>query len=285
MLHGPLLNRPLSYHARSLGLLIFLPSAFFTSLLVVSSCSFQRAPGVTWALALAQLCLALLFLVVKHHGAGPKFWFNLGGLCFFATVFGVAAGLWNYSCNLYKFWAYQDQPVYEDVDPSANALSFLDAGELHFTQGAAVDVSRAFTHRGGDGTMLCLAPITDSRLGGGLVQFWAVGVACCDNGFHCGDVLNADARGGSVLLEDPLYAGNMVDQFRKAALTLGGQSAPDALFVIWAAHPSEIPFGHWRHGVAFMLCACGLHLALSVFLGFAMHFGRRGGKPRQDLRP
>ncbi|CAE7892759.1 unnamed protein product, partial [Symbiodinium sp. KB8] len=207
------------------------------------------------------------------------------GLCFFATVFGVAAGLWNYSCNLYKFWAYQDQPVYEDVDPSANALSFLDAGELHFTQGAAVDVSRAFTHRGGDGTMLCLAPITDSRLGGGLVQFWAVGVACCDSGFHCGDVLNADARGGSVLLEDPLYAGNMVDQFRKAALTLGGQSAPDALFVIWAAHPSEIPFGHWRHGVAFMLCACGLHLALSVFLGFAMHFGRRGGKPRQDLRP
>eukprot|EP00439_Symbiodinium_sp_Y106_P012342 s3622_g1.t2 len=224
----------------SLGLLIFLPSAFFTSLLVVSSCSFQRAPGVTWALALAQLCLALLFLVVKSLARNHSKHVN-------------------YSCNLYKFWTYQGQPVYEDVDPSANALSFLDAGELHFTQGSAVDVSRAFTHRGGDGTMLCLAPITGSGPSGGIVQFWAVG--------------------------DPLYAGNMVDQFRKAALTFGGQSAPDALFVIWAAHPSEIAFGHWRHGVAFMLCACGLHLALSVFLGFAMHFGRRGGKPRLDLRP
>ena len=31
--------------------------------------------------------------------------------------------------------------------------------------------------------------------GTGLVQFWAVGVACCDVGFHCGDVDVADARG------------------------------------------------------------------------------------------
>ena len=70
-------QRPLGYHVRSLGLLMFLPFLMFTSLTALSSFTF-RMPGLTWALAMFYLGIALLFMVVRQSRDGPRFWFHAG---------------------------------------------------------------------------------------------------------------------------------------------------------------------------------------------------------------
>ena len=99
-------QRPISYHVRSLSLLIFLPFLMFTSLVALSSFTF-RIPGLTWGLAMVYLAICLLFMVVRQSRDGPRFWFHAGGLCFMATALGCTCGLWNYSRNTYKYWAYE----------------------------------------------------------------------------------------------------------------------------------------------------------------------------------
>lgn len=64
-----------------------------------------------------------------------------------ATVMACICGLWNYSRNTYKYWAYevtsqnellqtagQGQRSYNEVDANEPATSFLDAGRLAFRE-------------------------------------------------------------------------------------------------------------------------------------------------------
>eukprot|EP00913_Durusdinium_trenchii_P007286 g6848.t1 len=186
---------------RSLGFLVLLPFLMFISLLVLCSFTFRSFPGLTWSLALLYLCVSLLFMVVRQSRDGPRFWFHAGSLCFIATVLACACGLWNYSRNIYKYWAYEGQSSYSDLAASDRATSFLDAGKLAFRDDVIVDFEHATGYREGT-ELLCVAPLVSKAATQGTVEFWAAGRRCCEDGdFNCGDAKRG-AKAGLVFLEE-----------------------------------------------------------------------------------
>eukprot|EP00931_Biecheleriopsis_adriatica_P090581 TRINITY_DN64542_c0_g1_i1.p1 TRINITY_DN64542_c0_g1~~TRINITY_DN64542_c0_g1_i1.p1 ORF type:complete len:304 (-),score=47.50 TRINITY_DN64542_c0_g1_i1:33-923(-) len=275
----PGFRRPRGYHVTSLGLLISLPFLIFLLLAVLSMFFFRNASGVMWVTVVICLCIALLFMVVTQR-EGPKFWFNLGGLCFLATTTGTTAGIWNYNHNTYKFWAYAGQPVYTNLRAAGPAASYLDAGILSFREEVRVDVHRSFGFK--DGATFCIAPVVEVPDVGTTIEFWAVGIDCCGedgSSFACEDAGKEDAHGGLVLLEDPLFSDNFVDRFREAVKECESKvnirSSEDALFVRWLTNPAKAQWIFWAQGRAFVVWSCIVYFFFSIFAGIMMHFARR----------
>ncbi|CAK9036610.1 unnamed protein product [Durusdinium trenchii] len=197
-----------------------------------------------------------------------------GSLCFIATVLACACGLWNYSRNIYKYWAYEGQSSYSDLAASDRATSFLDAGKLAFRDDVIVDFEHATGYREGT-ELLCVAPLVSKAATQGTVEFWAAGRRCCEDGdFNCGDAKRG-AKAGLVFLEDALFSDNGVELFRAAAKAAEAQhglrGSDDALFVFLTASPSQVQHHYWSHGVMFMVCASLVYFPVCVLLGFALH--------------
>mmetsp|Transcript_35202 Transcript_35202/g.76038 ORF Transcript_35202/g.76038 Transcript_35202/m.76038 type:complete len:288 (-) Transcript_35202:21-884(-) len=266
-------TRPLSYHARSLGLLVLLPFILFSSLLAISSFTFELFPGLTWAVAMLYLGVSLLFIVVRQSRDGPRFWFHAGSLCFVATILACTCGLWNSKKNCALYWAYEGQRSYDGLAATDRATSFLDAGKLTFRDDVVVDFDRASSHREGS-DLLCVAPLVNKNANEGLTQFWAAGRSCCEELFNCGDSRRG-AKGGLVFLEDALFSGALVGQLRTAAKAAEAQhglrASPDALFVFLSASPGQVQKHYWTSGVIFVVCASIVYFVLCVLVGFALH--------------
>eukprot|EP00435_Cladocopium_sp_Y103_P005924 s3225_g1.t3 len=251
----------------SLGLLVLLPFILFSSLLAISSFTFELFPGLTWAVAMLYLGVSLLFIVVRQSRDGPRFWFHTGSLCFVATILACTCGLWNSKKSCALYWAYEGQRSYEGLAATDRATSYLDAGKLTFRDDVVVDFDRASSHREGS-ELLCIAPLVNKNAGNeGLIQFWAAGRSCCEEVFNCGDSRRG-AKGGLVFLEDALFSGAL-GQLRAAAKAAetqhpGLRGSPDALFV--QQH-------YWRSGVIFVGCASIVYFVLCVLVGFALHWG------------
>lgn len=278
--------RPLSYHARSLGLLVFLPFLMFSSLLALSTFTFQLFPGLTWAVAMLYLGVSLLFMVVRQSRDGPRFWFHAGSLCCVATVLACTCGLWTSKKTCALYWAYEGQRSYDGLAATDSATSFLDAGKITFRDDVVVDFDHATAHREG-GNLLCVAPLVGKSSGsGGPIQFWAAGRSCCDEAFNCGDARRG-VKGGLVFLEDALFSDILVDQLRaaaKAAETQHGlRGSEDALFVFLSATPNQVQKQYWTNGVVFVVCASFVYFVLCVLIGFGLHCIPRS-KPKLEMR-
>lgn len=61
------------------------------------------------SLSISKTCLSLF---LRHLGTSS------GSLCFIATVLACACGLWNYSRNIYKYWAYEAERCTKTGRPS-----------------------------------------------------------------------------------------------------------------------------------------------------------------------
>lgn len=257
-----------------------LPVLVFTSLTCISVFFFHSTPELTWAAATIYLCMSALFMVLRQAKEGPKFWFNLGGMCFLAVVLGTTAGLWNFNRYMYKYWAYHGSQEYKNVAAGDLAASHLDAGRIWFTQETHVDLQKSFASAS-DGSLFCVAPVVGS-LQSTAVQFWAAGVSCCGRDgktFECDDATHSQAHGGLVLLEDPFFADGFYEQFRKAAsmaaLQQGLTSDKDALFLRFVENPEEAHKRFWNKGVLFTFLTCFAYAVFSLVVGLNLHFARR----------
>lgn len=136
---------------------------------------------------------------------------------------------WRFMGSYYDF---QSMASYVNLDPSSDrGQTYMDAGQVYFKEGTKVEVSKAIAFQ--EDEIYCVAPIVQQTLdsgggegGGGAAQenqknsptgsalslpksgtvdFWAVGINCCDPSglnFHCGDSLNNLARAGIRELRD-----------------------------------------------------------------------------------
>ena len=77
---------------------------------------------------------------------------------------------------------------YLNVLPSESAAAHADAGKLLFSLDTKVDTSKTVGYRAKH--VYCVAPIMDYATT--VIQYWAVGVDCCQGRgqFACGDVVD-----------------------------------------------------------------------------------------------
>jgi hypothetical protein len=126
---------------------------------------------------------------------------------------------WRFARSYYDF---QSMASYINIDPNSDrGQSYMDAGQVYFKEGTQVEVSKAIAFQ--EDNIYCVAPIVQQTLdsGGdasaslsgnalklpksGTVDFWAVGINCCDPSglnFKCGESKNPLARAGIRELRD-----------------------------------------------------------------------------------
>jgi hypothetical protein len=280
----PQMARPTYFHTMSLGLPIFLPIAIFTLISCLISLQFQSLEALCWIVVAICIGVSVMFMVVRQSREGPKYWFNLGALCFLATVFGFALGMWNYHGYMVSYRAYGGQREYTDVEPSAPALQYLDAGQIVFRQDARLDLNRVIAYEAVGRPTVCLAPVVAGDARPSTIDFWAAGTNCCLVGsepfvgrnFTCGDALNSEARAGLVMFDD-LHS--HLPEYRTAARdgrgTHGLTSAQDAIFLEWTAKPAEALNHYYFRGVHCLVAGIVIYFVLSMVGGFMLHFIRR----------
>lgn len=145
-----------------------------------------------------------------------------------AVISGWYYGDMNFGHHVVSYYTYQDLATYTNIDPAKNkGQTYMDAGQVYFREGthiATEDMAAFRSHN-----TFCAAPIIGQPLrnqGGklqveaqgnivipesGTVDFWAVGLDCCDpstRSFHCGKADSKRARAGMRLLRDdqrPFY--------------------------------------------------------------------------------
>ena len=122
------------------------------------------------------------------------------------------------------------------VLPSEPAAAHADAGKLLFSLDTKVDTSRTVGFRSRH--VYCVAPIADYATTS-TIQYWAVGVDCCQgrSQFACGDVTDSKARSGLVVFDNRGFFPSQMHFFqqaaKQAAAEYGVVSARDAIFVEW----------------------------------------------------
>jgi len=140
---------------------------------------------------------------------------------------------------LAPYYTIMDMATYIDVDPTRSGQAVLDAGRIMFKAGSRVNTSQAIAFK--SAKTYCVAPVTlDTAAGpsaGGL-DFWAVGVDCCQGSgaeFRCGDVGDRRAYAGVRLLDsqDRAYYRLALQQ----AETTYGFRVAHPLFIHWTRDP------------------------------------------------
>jgi len=142
----------------------------------------------------------------------------------------------------------------------------MDAGRIHFSEDAHVDISRSMGFRNYD--TYCVAPITvgDAKLAN--YDFWAVGTNCClgsdGRDFRCGEFNNLAAHSGLRLMDDKerRYFRLAVEQ-AEAAYDIDSNHA---VFMYWMQDPDAELQAYSNEGnenFVSAICAC---VAVQLFL-------------------
>mmetsp|Transcript_54886 Transcript_54886/g.117783 ORF Transcript_54886/g.117783 Transcript_54886/m.117783 type:complete len:318 (-) Transcript_54886:43-996(-) len=205
---------------------------------------------------------------------------NISVLCLLALGIATTVGILTYDGWLAYYWSCGRSHAYANVLPSEAAAGYADAGQLIFADEARVDASRGLGYK--DGGVFCVAPIRDEAWGIGPVQFWAVGMNCCDarGGFLCDDAWDPKARAGVVVSRDEALGRDWHPEYllavEQAEAAFDLVSSPDAVLVRWVADPERLLVNLWRAGTGILVVAGAVHLLFSIVMAalLASLFGR-----------
>uniref|UniRef100_A0A7S1RKI8 Uncharacterized protein n=1 Tax=Alexandrium catenella TaxID=2925 RepID=A0A7S1RKI8_ALECA len=216
--------------------IVLAPYAVFLLLLLLYTYQFIVVPSVCIILSLiCALAAAALFVIRKR---GPLF-LPLAVGVLVSVVTGTTFGLYTYDkCAVFpKFYA--NSRLYTNVVPSQPAAAVSDAGRIVFTSESYVDPSRSAGFLTESGYTYCAAPVRDTSP---LVQveFWAVGLGCCDDRgkFWCDTAGNAGAHAGITVFDNNgFFDKSNFDQYQqareKAEASFKLVSAQEPMFVRW----------------------------------------------------
>jgi len=156
-----------------------------------------------------------------------------------SVLAGTMFGLYVYDkCAVFpKFYA--NSRLYTNVVPSQPAAAVFDAGKIVFTSESYVDVARSAGYLTETGYTYCAAPIRDST-SPLQVEFWAVGLGCCNDrgSFSCDSAGDAAAHAGIAVFDNNgFFDKSNYDQYQlakeKAEASFKLISTPEPLFVRW----------------------------------------------------
>jgi hypothetical protein len=198
----------------------------------------------------------------------------LGFLCAVAIIVGIGMGEVGWNTCWQQYWWLQtgSQPMVNSASTPAEArvdaavVGFWDAASGSTINGTAVDDMRAAGYR--DGHYYCVAPLLDPSLAGASlkrVNFWAVGVDCCENSgsFTCDAARERLGGYGVVMLRNGPYGGEPFRRaVRKAEGLHGLVSAERPIYVRWVDDPTTVEFSMLTEGLLFIV--------LTAFGGFLL---------------
>mmetsp|Transcript_111121 Transcript_111121/g.321175 ORF Transcript_111121/g.321175 Transcript_111121/m.321175 type:complete len:712 (-) Transcript_111121:74-2209(-) len=177
----------------SFFLVLFLPTVLFIF-------AYRRFP--VFAVAFVGLCLLLALAPVGNVG-GPPF----AAVLVAGVILSAANGLHCYYAHSLPLFFLRNGRSYHNVFPQEPAVAFSDAAEVRFAGNVTVDDTKAFglTSTEAGISTFCIGPVVD-RSSVGRVEFWAVGIDCCDKGFTCDGGQGDEATNGGVVV--PIIGAN-----------------------------------------------------------------------------
>jgi len=260
---------------RSLQLLVLGPWFAFVWVLLTWLLVRRFSDAVVFGVTVLMLLVSVGAMLSWYQGrrSGPVSLLAAGALGIVAISGGAVAGYYGWELYWRQFW--WTQTGFRDVATTASTpamaradsavLDFWDAHRGGTRNDSRVDFSRAAGYK--DTKFYCVAPILSPIVSGASlvrVNFWAVGVNCCQKygHFQCDDSREWDA-GKAVVMLGPGYPCPEceAEKFRaavvKAEAAHGLVSADGARFVRWVKDPSAT--------VRSMLFSClGFVLAVSA---------------------
>mmetsp|Transcript_45056 Transcript_45056/g.96699 ORF Transcript_45056/g.96699 Transcript_45056/m.96699 type:complete len:320 (-) Transcript_45056:14-973(-) len=258
-----------------------LPWAIFTGNLLLYAYGFMQLPALCITLTVA-LCfggLALVSMASKGH-----LWLPLGVTMLVATVTSVVAGLYIYDAFTCQPAFYRNARLYRNVVASEPAMAVADAGKLTFTNEASIDVNRSVAYISESGFVYCIAPIRDNTVMP-QVEFWAVGVGCCNNAmgdFACDAAGDPTAKAGIRIFDNSgWFQDSRKDFYRlarqKAEATYSMVSAPSPLYVRWVREDQLDMLSNFYtlRAVGNLLTFIFMYFVAAGILSFALYKERR----------
>jgi hypothetical protein len=239
---------------------------------------------------------AILAGVTTHKNSKTAY-LALGCLMLLAAILAIVhvEDEWNHSWRLF-WWMHTGNRL--GASASTPALARGDAAVITFetvkngTAWTSVDASRAAGFRKG-GNAYCAAPILDPTIAAGdimRVEYWAIGINCCDNfgSFTCDSARDMKGQGAGVVMK----GGGMPcwdcheEEFRLAALKSAGAngmvSAPGAMYVRYVDDSSTVINSYLAKCMFTFFWSLLLGGALFGFLGWLTNYkalGRPGHFP------
>lgn len=266
-------------------MLVFFPWFVFIAVSIAFAIPYHQYQNLVWALVVSA-ALIFVFLVNREMRDQYRPWrFYCAVLCLVALLLATFLGLFTYDQFLGNYWHSRDSHVYANVLPSEDAAGYADAGKLVFADEARVDVSRALGYK--DVDVFCVAPIVDDAVMTE-VQFWAVGVDCCERRgtFKCDDTWDPDARSGVVVSSERQWHAQYAMAVQQAAYAFEIASAPGPIFVRWVVDPDKLTVNYFRFGMGIIILATVLHGVISAIIAHILRSTtakRGGGRPKKTL--
>jgi len=236
---------------------------------------FWHVPVLPTVLTVAALLVALPVSMphgdLKAHIAAGDVLVPVG-MCFFAAVTGVLAGVYAHECFMAPFYAIALGRSYDNVLASTPGAAYADAGKLRFAESSAVNVGMAIGYR--QNPRYCVAPVMDSGPGQlRRASFWAIGVDCCEvrGGFTCGAISGA-ARGGVRAVPDGLFVSSRREYIKaisQAAAIADLAVDDDPILVHWVEKPNAEQFSKFGSAVGVLGIGAGL-FTLTALLALAV---------------
>lgn len=249
--------------------LVMLPWLMFTLVSCLFAFVSEAFPMMVWALTICCISLSCLLMSIFRI-SGHKGHLVLGGACAIACFNGIVLGMYCEEAYISENFRVEDGAKYHNVEPSEPATSHSDAATLTFSVGTAIDTTRAVGYKTSEDTY-CVAPILDgSGSDSGKVEYWAVGVNCCQSrgDFECDDSLIIGTRSCIVISQDDSDSEHYGSAIHVAEAAHSLTSASGALLVRWVADPQAFQSQLWSSGVQLITAASMLYLIVSIAAAF-----------------
>mmetsp|Transcript_32095 Transcript_32095/g.92236 ORF Transcript_32095/g.92236 Transcript_32095/m.92236 type:complete len:294 (+) Transcript_32095:102-983(+) len=252
------------------------PYAIFLLLLLLYAYGFMMVPSLCVILTVIFAGAGGFLFAVRSRG--PAF-LALGAGVLVSVTTGTLFGLYTYDKYAVFPKFYANSRLYTNVVPSQPAGAVADAGGIVFTSESFVDTAKSAGFLTESGYTYCAAPVRDSN-SFVEVEFWAVGVGCCDDTgrFSCDSAEDHSAHAGITIFDNNgFFENSNFDEYKqakeKAEATFRLISAREPMFVRWVTEDNlNMLSNHYSTAAAlFLLLFCilqaigGLGLAFILF--------------------
>lgn len=252
------------------------PFAVFLLIELLYTFGFLLVPAVCILATIFGLAGGILLICTQWRGA---LFAPLGISILAAVSVGTLLGLFFYDTYAIFPMFYANAAVYSNVVPHEPSAAVADAGKILFTLETSVDANHSVGYITEQGNTYCAAPVKDnSPLSS--VEFWAVGIGCCDElgGFTCDAWNDVNAHAGIVVFDNNGYFTNSRHDYYnlarlKAEAQWGLLSSPAPMFVRWVTQADlGMLENHYRLQLGIALTAASvLYLGVSCGLALLLH--------------
>lgn len=261
-------------------IVFWMPFVVFAVLLLLFSNAFMQLPSVCCILSALAAAGSIFLIVIRNRG---HVWFPLGVACLLATGLGTLSGFYVYDQYACFPLFYANSRIYSNVVPSQPSGAVADAGKITFSSETAVDANHSVGYINEKGRIYCVAPVRD-KSGSTLIQFWAVGLDCCDStgGFACDQAADQSAGAGVRVFDNSGFFYDSRKDFyikarRKAEASFGLVSADAPMYIRWVRQDNLDMLSKEYSGKAVAVLVLFLVLGAvgSALLAFATYTPRR----------